>query len=57
MASHTLTLSVLSFQNHYAENIWTEGDPDPELDFGIHILKTTKDHNINLPMFLSLLFF
>ena len=50
-ALYYYTLTISTFPVHRSEYCWTEGDKGATEEFGIHILKTTVDHNINLPLF------
>jgi fatty acid desaturase len=47
-------LAVISFAVHRHEKIWTEGDENPRMDFGRHILASTSDHSFGLPLLPSL---
>lgn len=40
-------LAALSFAVHRSGEAWTEGDADPQLDYGRHIVASTSDHSVS----------
>lgn len=53
-ATSSYLLAVISFAVHRHEKIWTEGDENPRMDFGRHVLCSTTDHSFGLPLLFSL---
>lgn len=47
-------LAAISFAVHRHEKLWTEGDANPRLDFGEHIMMTTSDHSAGTPLLQAL---
>lgn len=50
-------LATMSFPAHRSQYSWTEGDINPQRDYGLHTLITTCDHHRNLNLFTSFLIF
>jgi fatty acid desaturase len=49
-------LMMITFPNHRTDEHWFDGDPNGSREYGRFIVQSSKDHSVNFPLFLSMLF-